>query len=607
VSVKDLALQQDKDLRELIRKAALLNAVSHEGKAQAGAMVGKVLGERQDLRSCVKELSGVINEIVNEVNSYSLSEQRAIVEQNWPETQKKEKPEEKKLCALPNADKFKQIITRFSPNPDCVLHLGSARAIVLSHEYARIYNGKFILRFEDTDPKIKKPALEFYESIRRDLKWLGVQVDEEYIQSDRLPIYYEYVEKLIGLDAAYVCECKQEVFHKIALSRQACPCRILSAVEHLDRWQKMLNGIYREGQAVVRVKTELDHPNPAVRDWPALRIIDTKKYPHPRVGSKYTLWPLYNLAAGIDDYLMGMTHIIRGKEHYTNMIRQKYMYQALGWEYPEAIHYGRLKITDAFLSKSKIIAGIKEGLYTGFDDPRLGTFAALRKRGITPEAIKKMIIDVGIKANDVTLSWENLYAHNRKILDASSDRYFFVSEPIELKVKEINREFTAKLPLYPEKPERGVREYTITPNKKEDENGAGKDAAVSFWVSKKDAMNMEQGKIVRFMELFNIEITKIDQQPTIDAVEAKLLAVEAKYVSESYEDVRKIKAQIIHWIPKDTEVPCEIVLQNGQTINGFAESESKKLKPDMIIQFERFGFTRVDKVDQKLVAYYTHK
>jgi glutamyl-tRNA synthetase len=600
VSVKDLSLEQDKDLRELIRKAALLNAVSHDGKAQAGAMVGKVLGERQDLRSCVKELSGVINSIVNEVNSYSLAEQKAIVEQNWPETQKKEKPEEKKLSSLPNADKYKQIVTRFSPNPDCVLHLGSARAIVLSHEYARMYNGKFILRFEDTDPKIKKPAVEFYESIRRDLKWLGVQIDEEYIQSDRLPIYYEYVEKLVGLGAAYVCECKQEVFHKTALSRQACPCRGLSSTEQLDRWHKMLNGDYKEGQAVVRVKTELDHPNPAVRDWPALRIIDTKKYPHPRVGNKYTLWPLYNLAAGIDDHLMGMTHIIRGKEHYTNMIRQKYMYQALGWEYPEAIHYGRLKITDTFLSKSKIVAGVKEGTYAGFDDPRLGTFVALRKRGITSEAIKKMIIDVGVKANDVTLSWENLYAYNRKILDASSDRYFFVSEPIELKVKEIPKEFTSKLPMYPEKPERGFREYIITPNK-EDESSAG------FWVSKKDVLNMETGKIVRFMELFNIEVTKVDQQATIDAIEPKILTVEAKYSSESYEEVRKIKAQIIHWIPKGTEIPCEIVLQNAQTITGFAENESKKLKLDKIIQFERFGFTRVDKVDQKLVAYYTHK
>ena len=599
MSVKTLALEQDNELREMIRKAALLNAVSHDGKAQAGAMVGKILGEKQELRTRVKELSGVINSVVNEVNSLSLSEQKVIVEKNWPETQKKEKPEEKRLTALPNADKYKQIVTRFSPNPDCVLHLGSSRAILLSHEYARTYNGKFILRFEDTDPKIKKPALEFYETIKKDLQWLGVKVDEEYIQSDRLPIYYEHVEKLVGLGAAYVCECPAEVFHTITLARQACPCRELPASEQFERWHKMLDGGYKEGQAVVRIKTELDHPNPAVRDWPALRIIDTKKYPHPRVGSKYTLWPLYNLAAGIDDHLMGMTHIIRGKEHYTNMIRQKYMYTALGWEYPEAIHYGRLKITGAFLSKSKIVAGIKDGTYAGYDDPRLGTFAALRKRGITPDAIKKMIVDVGIKSNDVTLSWENLYAYNRKILDASSNRYFFVSEPIELKVSGLPKAFTSKLPLHPEKPERGFREYTVTPT--------GTDDSVSFWIAKKDALNMEQGKIIRLMELFNVETQKVDKQATIDAVEPKLISVEAKFSSESYEDVRKIKAQLIQWIPKGTEYPCEVILQDASKVEGFAENECKKLKPDMVIQFERFGFNRVDAINEKMVAYYAHK
>ena len=436
-----MALENDHELRELIRKAALLNAVSHNGKAQAGAMVGKVLGEKQELRSRVKELSGVINAVVNEVNSLSLAEQKVIVEKNWPETQKKEKAEEKRLSPLPNADKYAQIVTRFSPNPDCVLHLGSARAILLSHEYARIYNGKFILRFEDTDPKIKKPSLKFYDSIRHDLNWLGCKVDEEYIQSDRLPIYYEYTERLIGDGNAYVCECPSEEFRKIIIAKQACPCREVPATEQLERWNRMLSGDYTEGQAVVRVKTDLENPNPAVRDWPALRIIDTKKYPHPRVGSKYIVWPLYNLAAGLDDHLMSMTHIIRGKEHYTNMVRQKYMYDYLGWTYPEAIHYGRLKITGAFLSKSKIVQGVKEGQYKGYDDPRLGTFAALRKRGITSEAIKKMIIDVGIKSNDVTLSWENLFSYNRKILDASSERYFFVPQPVELKVTAVPKAF----------------------------------------------------------------------------------------------------------------------------------------------------------------------
>jgi glutamyl-tRNA synthetase len=450
-----------------------------------------------------------------------------------------------------------------------------------------MYKGKFILRFEDTDPKIKRPSLKFYDSIRKDLKWLGCTVDEEYTQSDRLPIYYEYTEKLIGDGNAYVCECPSEEFRAKTIAKQACPCRDLPAGEHLERWHSMLTGGYTEGQAVVRVKTDLENPNPAIRDWPALRVIDTQKYPHPRVGSKYIVWPLYNLAAGLDDHLMGMTHIIRGKEHYTNMVRQKYMYDYLGWTYPEAIHYGRLKITGADLSKSKIVAGIKAGIYTGFDDPRLGTFAALRKRGITPEAIKKMIIDVGIKPNDVTLSWENLYAYNRKILDTTSSRYFFVAEPVELKVTQVpKRSFHVLLPLQPDKPGQ-YREYSI--NHEENDQ-------LSFWVSKKDAETMEPEKVFRLMELFNVKIESKNDS-----------FVTAKFASESYEDVRKIKVQLIQWIPEGTEFPSQVVMPDASVTEGFAEADCKKLKPDAIIQFERFGFVRINEVGEKIVAYYAHK
>jgi glutamyl-tRNA synthetase len=581
-------LRENQELIELIRKLALLNASTHDGKAQTGAILGKILGEKAELRTQVKELSAVINEVIAEVNALSQDEQKRIVAEKWPETLKKEKAEEKKLPPLPNADKYKQIVTRFSPNPDCVIHLGSARAILLSHEYARIYNGKFILRFEDTDPKVKRPGLEFYPKIREDLVWLGCKVDEEYIQSDRIPIYYEYAEKLIRDGNAYVCTCIPNEFRKMTIESESCPCRNLPPEEHMERWKRMLDGGYTEGQAVLRVKTDLNHPNPAVRDWPAMRVIDSTKYPHPRVGSKYRAWPLYNLAAGLDDHLLGTTHIIRGKEHLTNGVRQEFMYKHLGWDYPQAIHYGRLKITGAFLSKSKIVAGVRSGEFTGWDDPRLATFAALRKRGITPEAIKKMIIEVGPRPIDATLSWENLYSYNRKILDPQSERYFFVAEPVKLEVKGIPKTFNAKLPLHPDQPDRGFREYTVTPSKD--------CKSTLFWGAKKDLENMERGKIVRLMELFNVKI---------EAVKPDL--VEAVFSSESYEDVRKIKAQLIQWIPIGEEYNCSVVNQDASVVEGFAEGACKKLKPDAIIQFERFGFVRVDKVAEKMTVYFAHK
>jgi len=588
-SAKPVSLQKDAELKELIRKTALLNAVKHDGKAQAGPVIGKILGEKAELRTKVKELSTLVNGVLKEVNNLSLSQQQQLIEKTWPETLAKEKDkEEKRLPPLPNVEKYAQVVTRFSPNPDCVLHLGSARAIILCHEYARMHNGKFILRFEDTDPKVKRSVLEFYDKIREDLAWLGCVADEEFIQSDRISIYYEYAERMLRDGNAYVCTCQPETFRERTLASKPCDCRDLPPEEHIRRWHRMLDGSYKEGEAVVRVKTDLNHPNPAVRDWPAARIIDIEKYPHPRVGTKYRVWPLYNLANGVDDHLQGVTHIIRGKEHLTNQVRQEFMYKHLGWEYPEAIHYGRLKITGASLSKSKIVQGIKEGLYKDWDDPRLATFVALKRRGITPEAIKKMIIEVGPKTNDVVLSWENLYAYNRKILDPASERYFFAQDPVEMTVSHVPKTFNVKLNLHPEHPERGFREYSIKPE--------GNDKNVKLWVSKKDVNASKVSSTIRLMELFNVKIQK-----------ANIYSAEASFISESYEEAKQAKAQLIQWIPVGQDFPAEVVMPDATVAEGIAEGTCKRLKTNSIIQFERFGFVRVDHMGDKLTAYYAHK
>lgn len=576
------------ELEELVRKTALLNAVKHDGKAQAGAVLGKVLAERPDLKHKAKEIILFVNKIVEEVNAIPASEQKRIVEEKWPELLQREKTEEeKKLPPLPNVEKYHMVVTRFSPNPDCVLHLGSARAIILSHDYARMYRGKFILRFEDTDPKLKRPVPEFYSRIREDLEWLECKPDEEYIQSDRIPVYYEYAEKLLKDGNAYVCTCQPQAFRAKILAQEPCPCRSLPPEEQLERWSRMLEGEYHEGEAVLRVKTDLAHPNPAVRDWPALRIIDAEKFPHPRTGSKYRVWPLYNFACGIDDHLMGITHIIRGKEHFTNMIRQEYMYRHLGWRYPEAIHYGRLKIKGAYLSKSKIVQGIRDKQYWGWDDPRLATFAALRKRGITPAAIRKLIIDVGPKTADVVLSWENLYAYNRKILDPHVNRYFFVKDPVQLSVSGIPKPITARIRLHPEHPERGFREYIIAP---------GEEGRALLWISRADMEAISVGETVRLMELFNVKVEKVE-----------VYAVEAKFLSESYREARELGAPLIHWVIVGADIPCQVIMPNATFADGVAEAACKTLKPGVTVQFERFGFVRIEKVNTKLTAYYAHK
>jgi len=569
------------------RKLAILNAVKHNGKAQIGPVIGTILGERPEFRTNIKEISALINDIIREVNNLSVEEQKRIALTSWPEMLAKTKTEvEKTLPPLPNVNKYPKVVTRYAPNPDCVLHLGSARAIILCSEYARMHIGEFILRLEDTDPRVKRPVLEFYDKIQEDLIWLKCKPDTVYIQSDRIPIYYKYAEKLLKGGYAYVCLCESETFRKLSLAEKPCKCRDLSPEENMDHWGKMLAGEYWEGEAVVRVKTDLKHPNPAVRDWPAMRIIDTVKYPHPRVGSKYLVWPLYNLASGVDDHLMGITHIIRGKEHLTNQVRQEYMYSHLGWKYPETIHYGRLKITGATLSKSKIVQGMKEGLYKSWDDPRLATFAALRRRGITAEAITRMIIDIGPKTADVTLSWENLYAYNRKGLDSIANRYFFVSKPIEFTVRNIPRTYSAKLHLHPEQPEKGFREHIIAP----------KEGIVQFWISSKDVDASRMGSFIRLMELFNVRIES-----------ASIYAAEASYVNDSYEEAKRMKAPLIHWIPICQDMACRVIMPDASPIEGVSEDACKNLKPNDIVQFERFGFVRVDKANKELVVYYAHK
>ncbi len=578
---------EEKQIREIIKKIVLLNAIRYDGKATSKPIFSKLLGEYPQFRKSVKEIAPIINETVQEINSMPLDEQQTIVAKNWPETLVEEKLQEtKQLPPLPNVKKYKKVVTRFSPNPDFVLHLGSARAIWLSYAYSQMYDGSFILRFEDTDTKTKKPKLEFYEGVRKDMAWLGCKWDSEFIQSDRLPIYYEHAEELIKSGNAYVCTCERLDFREKCQSAQACPCRSLSADENLVRWNKMLDGTYDEGEAVVRVKTELGHPNPAVRDWPALRIVDTVKYPHPRVGNKYRVWPLYNFSTGIDDHLMGITHIIRGKEHLTNQARQEYMYKHFGWDYPETIHYGRLKITGASLSKSEIVKGMESGLYKHWDDPRLATLVALKRRGIQPEAIQNLIVDVGPKPQDVVLSWKNLYAHNRKLVDPTAKRFFFVANPIKITVTGIPNSFSAKIPVHPDHSEMGFRSFDVTPV-----NGEA-----SFLISKND-LNLLQGKsAVRFMDLFNFTVKKIVENN-----------VQAVFHSESYEEARNLCAPLIHWLPVDSGLPCEVVMPDASVVEGVAEDDCRKLNADEIVQFQRFGFVRIDAINTKLIAYFAHK
>ncbi len=574
------------DIIESIRKAAILNAIKHGGKADPGAVLGNLLGENAELKTSAKELVPIVRQVVQEVNSLPLVKLNEIATEKWPKELAKEKREEQKqLPPLPNVEQYSLIVTRIAPNPDFVLHLGNARAAILSHDYARKYKGKFIVRFEDTDPRLKKAQLQYYEIIREDLRWLGCEWDEEYIQSDRITNYYEIGQALLSKEAAYICECKPERFRELVNTNTPCPDRELHVETQIMRWEKMLDGGYREGEAVFRVKTDLSNPNPAVRDWPAFRIIDTVRNPHPRIGSKFRVWPLYNMASGVDDHMLGITHVIRGKEHLTNMARQEFMYKHMGWKYPEAIHYGRLKIEGMNLSKSKLMKALDLGEYKGVDDPRLGTLAALRRRGFKPETIRQLIWDIGPKPVDVTISWDNINALNRKIIDPTSHRYYFVQDPIKTNVSGVKKSLEIHIPLHPQHSEMGKRTLKLQ---------AHNDVA-TLYLAGSDRSILATKALVRLMSLFNLKPLGFS-----DGEMQALFLIEA--VSEA-ED-----APILQWVPAEENVPVEVVMPDATVQSGFAETGLASEPVGAVVQFVRFGFGRVDQVTpNRITVYFAHQ
>ena len=572
------------DARKAALKYAVYNASTHDGVAQKGPVIGRVMGENPQLKGRAREVVSIVEEVLEEVNSWSPERQRQTLRERWPELLEYRRREEEKktLPPLENVESYDEIRTRFAPNPDGALHLGSAEPIIFCDEYAKMYDGKFILRYEDTSPDVKAPILEIYDWIREDLEWLGARVDEVYMQSDRLELYYDYAVKLMDMDAAYVCTCDSAAFKELYMAKKACPCRDQPPEAHLERWGKMLDGTFQKGEAVVRIKTDLDHPNPAVRDWPALRIATGA---HPRQGNKYRVWPLYNFSCGIDDHELAISHIIRGKEHEVNTTRQRQLSKHLGWDYPEIINIGRLGLEVGILSKSKIRKGIEEGIYSGWADPRLGTLKALRRRGLQPEVLREIMIQVGPKPINAMLSWAYIASVNRRIIEPKAKRFFFVKDPVALQVLGLDGEHVARLMRHPDHPDWGTRDYEVRQE----------DGKALFVISRDDLSKLIPGRLTRLMGLFNIEVT--EKSPS---------GVKARYRSKGHQEAREADAPFIHWLLKGGGIQAKVVMPDASSAEGLAESGCEDLKADDMIQFERFGFVRVESASP-FVAFYSHR
>lgn len=551
----------------ILEKYALQNAVRHADVPRAGAVIGAVLGAHPELRSRAKELNEMIGSVLSDVKSRTPEEREKRLMSIAPDLyasmhQKKERAAD--LPPLPDAEDG--VVMRFAPNPSGPLHLGHARASVLNDAYIRRYGGTYFCRIEDTDPRRIDP--DAYGMVLEDLEWLGIAISDIVYQSDRLDIYYDYAKQLIALGGAYICCCEAERFRELKLAKQTCPCRNIPAEEHTALFEQMFDGTFIEGQATVRIKTEIDHPDPAIRDFSAMRIVNSPI--HPRVDA--TVYPLMNFSVAIDDHLMGLTHVIRGKDHIANTRRQRYIFDYFGWTPPHYLHYGRMSIEGLVLSTSAMHQGIARGRFSGWDDIRLGTLRALARRGIRPEAVRSAILEIGIGETDISFSWDNLFAKNRDIIDRGANRYFFVEDPITLRVQDAPEQ-SAEIPRYPGDTERGCRKLTFT-----------KEILVP-------AQEIRETGLVRLKDLFNIRMAGEH---------------EAVYAGDSLTQARKEKAPIIQWLPPDSAVPCRVLTPGGM-LEGMCEAEAAGYVNETV-QFERFGFARIDSVEEgAVIAYFTHR
>ena len=568
----------DEETRKEIRKMALQNAFEHGGQTQDKIILGKILGTKPEFRTKVKEISGEISEIVASVNQLSTEEQQKEIEENFPEAlAPKEKVEEREgLPELKDAVQGK-VVTRFPPEPNGYPHIGHAKAAIINSEYAKMYGGKFILRMDDTNPEAER--MEYHAAIKVGLEWLGIEFDQVKNTSDDMELFYEKGMELINSGKAYVCTCKREDISQNRRERKACKCSMDDIGKNNKNWEKMQNK-FKPGEAIVRFRGDMKADNAVMRDPVLLRIIDEKHY---TVGDKYRIWPSYDFAVAIEDSIDGVTHAFRSKEFELRKELIDAILDALGMRKPQQGFFSRLEFKGMPISKRIIKPLIEEGKVSWYDDPRLPTLEALRRRGIKPEAIRKFIMSLGLTKANTLAPFDALEAFNRKFVDANSMRLFMVKDAKKLKIKNLSLS-TVEVPNHPIN-DMGKRKIEITED---------------FYISGDDAESIKEQSTIRLLGLGNVKITKSGTE----------------FEGEFEGDGDSSNILKIQWVPQETAHEIKMIIPkilfNGEEFNEesleeldvYTEPQYLQLKEGEEIQFVRFGYCRKDSKNQ---AVFTHK
>lgn len=551
-------------MKEIILKWALKNTFDF-GQANPKVVLGMILKENPEFKKQVPKVIKLIEEAIEEIKPLSktqVEKKLRMMEPDLAEKKQEKKRIKGELRPLPEAEPGK-VVVRIAPSPSGALHVGHAYGAALNASYADMYNGRFVLRIEDTNPEnIYPPA---YELIAEDAQWLaGKRKVEFVVQSSRLGMYYDYSEKLIDMEKAYVCTCDADKWRELKGKGKACSCRKLELKEQQLRYAKMFTS-YAEGEAVLRLKTDIKDKNPAMRDFGLIRV---NEHIHPKTGKEQRVWPLMVFSVAIDDHELGVTHVLNGKDHTDNARKEMMIMDCFGWEHPKYLHWGRINFLGFTLSASKTKLAIEQQEYRGWDDIRLPFLPALRKRGYQPEAFRRFAAEIGLSLNDKTVSkeefWKMLNSFNKEIVEPQAGRFYFVRDPVKLKLKGMKKREIEVL-VHPDFPEKGKRKFAVDDY---------------FYVAKNDFEQLEERKLHRLMDCCNFE-SKGKQWV---------------YISDDYDDFKKAenKGRIIHWLPVENNIDVSVLMEDGELIEGKGEEGILELKEGSIVQLERFAFCRLN-------------
>lgn len=506
----------------------------------------------------------------------------------------------------------KQIYTRFPPEPNGYLHIGHAKSICLNFGLAKRYGGLCNLRFDDTNPV--KEDVEYVDSIKEDVNWLGFQWAEEHYASDYFEQLYDWAVELIRKGKAYVDDQSQEEIRlnrgTVTVPGKESPWRNRSVEENLDLFARMRAGEFADGEKVLRAKIDMSHPNMLLRDPIMYRILHSE---HHRTGDKWCIYPMYDYAHGQSDSIEGITHSICTLEFDVHRPLYDWFIQQLGIFESHQYEFARLNLTYTMMSKRKLLQCVQEGIVMGWDDPRMPTICGLRRRGYTPESIRMFADKVGVAKRDNVIDLGLLEFCVREDLNKRAERRMAVLNPIKVVITN-----------YPE----GETEMISCVNNPEDESAGHREVPFSreVYIERDDFMEvppkkyfrLSPGNEVRLRYAYLIRCNEVIKNEQGEIVELRCTYDPMSKGGQS-SDGRKVKG-VIHWVSAPHAKEAEIRLfdrlftreslddiEEGKTfkdylnpasltvVKGYVEPSLAGTAPGSKYQFERIGYFCADK------------